>query len=206
LAQLPIAPITRIIRNAGAERVSEDASLELVNYLGGSSKRISKKAVSLAKHAGRKTVKRGDILLAFGSSPERRVSRRRTFGTPIKPITRMIRNAGAERVSKDASLELVNYIENTSKIISKRAVSLAKHAGRKTVKSEDIIKSIMPESIVRKIREAPSEAIVIEGNKLQISSKKLASKTFYKLPYLGEELVVEKSPDKKIRIFEVLEE
>lgn len=206
MAQLPIAPITRIIRNAGAERVSEDASLELVNYLGGSSKRISKKAVSLAKHAGRKTVKRGDILLAFGASPERRVSRRRTFGTPIKPITRMIRNAGAERVSKDASLELVNYIENTSKIISKRAVSLAKHAGRKTVKSEDIIKSIMPESIMRKIREAPSEAIVIEGNKLQISSKKLASKTFYKLPYLGEELVVEKSPDKKIRIFEVIEE
>ena len=206
MAQLPIAPITRIIRNAGAERVSEDASLELVNYLGGSSKRISKKAVSLAKHAGRKTVKRGDILLAFGSSPERRVSRRRTFGTPIKPITRMIRNAGAERVSEDASLELVNYIENTSKRISERAVSLAKYAGRKTVKRGDIIKSIMPESIMSKIREAPSEAIVIEGNKLQINSKKLASKTFYKFPYLGEELVVEKSPDKKIRIFEVIEE
>ena len=207
MAQLPIAPITRMIRNAGAERVSEDASLELVNYIENTSKITSKRAVSLAKYAGRKTVKRRDILLALGSSPERHVSRRRrTFRTPIKPITRMIRNAGAERVSEDASLELVNYIENTSKRISERAVSLAKYAGRKTVKRGDIIKSIMPESIMSKIREAPSEAIVIEGNKLQINSKKLASKTFYKFPYLGEELVVEKSPDKKIRIFEVIEE
>ena len=206
MAQLPKASITRIIRNAGAERVSEDASLELVNYIENTSKILSKRAVSLAKYAGRKTVKSEDILLALGSSPERRVSRRRTFETPIKPITRIIRNAGAERVSEDASLELVNYIENTSKILSKRAVSLAKYAGRKTVKSEDIIKSIMPESIMPKLREAPSEAIVIEGNKLQINSKKLASKTFYKLPYLGEELAVEKLPDKKIRIFEVIEE
>lgn len=30
LAELPIAPVTRLLRDAGAERVSEDASQELV--------------------------------------------------------------------------------------------------------------------------------------------------------------------------------
>ena len=143
MPELPIEPINRIIRNAGAHRVSKDASLELVNYLEGISKRASRKAVRYTKHARRKTVRRKDILLALGSVPSQRVSTRRAFMTPIKPITRAIRNAGAHRVSKDASLELVNYLENSSTIISKKAVSIAKHAGRKTVKREDIENAIL---------------------------------------------------------------
>ena len=61
MTELPIAPITRIVRNAGAERVSEDASVALVDLLEDYGVEISKKAVSLAKHAGRKTVKKEDI-------------------------------------------------------------------------------------------------------------------------------------------------
>ncbi len=69
---LPLAPVERIIRKAGAERVAEDAGVELARVLEDYGLEVSREAMNLAKHAGRTTVKEEDIRLA--------VSRIKKFG------------------------------------------------------------------------------------------------------------------------------
>lgn len=65
--QLPKAAIERLIRQAGAERVSDSAAVELGNILEEMAKNISSEAIVFAKHAGRKTVTAEDVKLASRS-------------------------------------------------------------------------------------------------------------------------------------------
>jgi DNA-binding protein len=63
-ADLPLAPVERLIKKSGAERVSESAARELALVLQERAAVISAKAVKLAKHAGRVTVTEEDIKMA----------------------------------------------------------------------------------------------------------------------------------------------
>lgn len=57
---------------------------------------------------------------------------------PIAPVKRILKNSGAARISDEAAVELANVLEEVGDDIALRASKLAKHAGRKTVKAEDV--------------------------------------------------------------------
>lgn len=56
----------------------------------------------------------------------------------IAPMHRICKKAGAARVSESAAKELAKKLESIGVRIAKEAIDYAMHAGRKTVKAEDI--------------------------------------------------------------------
>ncbi len=73
MTELPLAPIDRIIRNGGAERVSEEAREALAEVLEEYGVKVSEEAVKFAEHADRKTVKAEDIKLAASQLSKNKV-------------------------------------------------------------------------------------------------------------------------------------
>ena len=60
-----LAVMNRVLKKAGAERVSDEPSDTLRTILEEMATNISRTAIDLATHAGRKTIKSDDILLAY---------------------------------------------------------------------------------------------------------------------------------------------
>ncbi len=61
---LPLAAMEKILKESGAERVSDKAKMALKEVVEDLANEIALSAVKLANHAGRKTVKGSDIKLA----------------------------------------------------------------------------------------------------------------------------------------------
>ena len=56
----------------------------------------------------------------------------------IAAMHRICKKAGAERVSESAAKEMARVLEEIGLKIGREAIDFAMHAGRKTVKAEDI--------------------------------------------------------------------
>ena len=59
-------------------------------------------------------------------------------GIPLAAMDRILRKSGAPRVSESGKKALRDALEDVAAEISKQAMEFAEHAGRKTVKAEDI--------------------------------------------------------------------
>jgi len=57
---------------------------------------------------------------------------------PISPFERIAKKAGVRRMSKEAIEELRDTIEELGMEMAEKAVKISRHAGRRTVKKEDI--------------------------------------------------------------------
>lgn len=64
MAGFASARVEKLIRNAGAQRVSADAIDRLNEVLTDYGTNVAKYAVEIARHSGRKTIKESDIRLA----------------------------------------------------------------------------------------------------------------------------------------------
>ena len=56
----------------------------------------------------------------------------------VSPMHKLMKRAGAERVSKESATALGKAIDEIAMKIAKEAIDFAHHAGRKTVKAKDI--------------------------------------------------------------------
>ena len=56
----------------------------------------------------------------------------------LSAMYRILKKSGAQRVSDESAVELRRVIEELAEAIAKNAVDMSSHAGRKTVKAEDV--------------------------------------------------------------------
>ena len=59
---------------------------------------------------------------------------------PKAPVRRLLKNAGAGRVSSEAVEAMRKSLENVAEDLTKSAVKAAQEEGRKTVQKEDVMK------------------------------------------------------------------
>ena len=69
MTSLPIAAMHRIAKKAGAQRIGEDAAELMVKKGETYLSNIVRKAIELAEHAGRKTIRAEDVELAAEGTP-----------------------------------------------------------------------------------------------------------------------------------------
>ncbi len=131
--ELPVAPVDAIIRrNADGLRVSADAAETLARHVQSHGAALAQDAAERATEDGRKT------LMAEDFGVERVVDKER-LTLPIAPVDRIARlDIDDYRVSMDARVALADILEEYADSVAAAAARLARHAGRRTVKSEDV--------------------------------------------------------------------
>jgi histone H3/H4 len=85
----------------------------------------TQKTITKVKYCFKKKKKRGVVIMT-------------ELEIAVAPMHRLCKKAGADRVSEAAAKELAKALEDIGVKIAKEALDYAMHAGRKTIKAEDI--------------------------------------------------------------------
>ncbi|MFC6960859.1 histone [Halocatena marina] len=131
--ELPFAPVDAVIRrNAGNLRVSAGAAEALARRIQEHGAALAIEAAERATENGRKTLMTEDFNVSAVD--------RSNVELPIAPVDRIARLDIDDRyrVSMDARVALAAILEQYADDIAAAAAKLARHAGRRTIKSEDI--------------------------------------------------------------------
>jgi histone H3/H4 len=131
--ELPFAPVDTVIRrNAGDLRVSAEAAEELARRIQERGADLAAEAAERATADGRKTLMASDF--GVESIPDKDA-----LELPIAPVDRIARlDINDYRVSMDARIALASVLEAYADEVAAAAADLARHADRRTVKSEDV--------------------------------------------------------------------
>ena len=65
MSEIPKAPVTRIVKNAGAERISKEAEEKFVEATEAYVTKLALASIDLASHADRKTIQVDDVELSL---------------------------------------------------------------------------------------------------------------------------------------------
>lgn len=132
--ELPFAPVDEIIRrSAGDLRVSSGAAEALASRIQREGAERAVVAAERAETDGRKTLMVADFDAESTPSTEE-------LALPIAPVDRVARLDIDDRyrVSMDARVALAAQLEAHADDIAAVATRLAHHAGRRTIKAEDV--------------------------------------------------------------------
>jgi len=132
--ELPFTPVDSIIRrNAGSLRVGSDATEALTQRIQDRGATLAVGAAEQATADGRKTLMAEDFGVADVPDPD-------SLELPIAPVDRIARLDIDDRyrVAMDARVALASLLEDEADTVAAAAALLAHHAGRRTVKGEDI--------------------------------------------------------------------
>ncbi|MFC6975160.1 histone [Halomicroarcula sp. GCM10025709] len=132
--ELPFAPVDAVIRrNADGLRVSAEAAEELARRIQTRGSSLAVDAATEATADGRKTLMPED----FGVDG---IPDKDTLELPVAPVDRIARLDIDDdyRVSMDARVALADILEGFADDTATAAAALARHAGRRTIKGEDI--------------------------------------------------------------------
>jgi histone H3/H4 len=132
--ELPFAPVDTVIRrNAGNLRVSAEAAEELARRIQERGAALAIDAAEEASADGRKTLMATDFGVETVPDKDR-------LELPIAPIDRIARLdiGDSYRVAMDARIALADILESYADNVAAAAADLARHAGRRTVKAEDV--------------------------------------------------------------------